>query len=86
MNNYDKWKAGDYEVERDEKLYTEEEILLEQIDTLQTRYKEKVEHCLYLKKQLNRLSELEMMQRTFGSLTVEEQKEKQIILSIYEII
>lgn len=86
MNNYDKWKAGDYEVERDEKYYTEEQILIEQLETLQTRYDEKVRHCLHLQSQLRRLAQIEMMQRTFGTLTYEEQKEKQIILSIYQII
>lgn len=67
-------------------MYSEEQLLQEQLETLQTRYDEKVKHCLYLKSQLNRLSELEMMQSTFGSLTAEEQKEKKTILSIYEII
>lgn len=86
MNNYDKWKASDYEIERDEKLYTEEQLLLEQLDTLERRYKEKVEHCLQLQRKLKRLAELNRIESTFGSLSYEEQKEKQIILSIYEII
>ena len=86
MNNYDKWKAGDYEIERDEKYYTEEQILIEQLETLQTRYDEKVRHCLHLQSQLRRLAQIEMMQRTFETWTYEEQKEKQVILSIYQII
>lgn len=66
--------------------YTEEQILLEQIDTLETRYKEKVEHCLQLQSKLKRLAELNRIESTFGSLSYEEQKEKLVILSIYETI
>lgn len=86
MNNYDKWKAGDYEIERDEKYYTEEQILIEQLETLQTRYDEKVRHCLHLQSQLKRLAQIEESLSTFRTLTYEEQKEKKTILSIYQII
>lgn len=86
MNNYDNWKAGGYETERDEKLYTEEQILLEQLEILQTRYDEKVKLILHLQKQIKRLSELEMMLKTFNNLSYEEQKEKILILSLYETI
>lgn len=86
MNNYDSWKAGGYETERNEKLYTEEQILFEQLEVLQTRYDEKVKLILHLQKQIKRLSELEMMLKTFNSLSYEEQKEKLLILSLYETI
>jgi hypothetical protein len=39
-----------------------------------------------LQSQLKRLAEIERMNSTFGQLTFEEYKEKQIILSIYETI
>lgn len=86
MNNYDTWKAGGYETEKDENLYTEEQLLIEKIETLERRFDEKVKHVLYLQSKLKRLAELELSQSTFGVLTFEEQKEKQTILSIYETI
>lgn len=85
-NNYDTWKAGGYETERDEKLYTEEQILLEQIEILETRYKEKIDQVLMLQRQLKILAKIERNLSTFGFLSYEEQKQKQIILSIYETI
>jgi uncharacterized membrane protein YebE (DUF533 family) len=87
MNNYDTWKAGGYEREReDEEIYTEEQILIEQLDRMERRFEDKVKHCLQLQRQLKRLAEIEQSLSTFGTLTFEEQKEKQIILSIYETI
>ena len=87
MNNYDTWKAGGYEREReDEEIYTEEQLLIEELDRMERKFEDKVKHCLLLQRQLKRLAELERMQSTFGSLNYEEQKEKQIILSIYETI
>ena len=87
MNNYYTWKAGGYEREReDEEIYTEEQLLIEELDRMERKFEDKVKHCLLLQRQLKRLAELERMQSTFGSLTYEEQKEKQIILSIYETI
>lgn len=87
MNNYDTWKAGGYEREReDEQIYTEEQILIEQLDRIERRFEDKVKHCLQLQRQLKRLAEIEESLSTFGTLTYEEQKEKQIILSIYETI
>ena len=87
MNNYDTWKAGGYEREReDEQIYTEEQILIEQLDRMERRFEDKVKHCLQLQRQLKRLAEIEESLSTFGTLTYEEQKEKQIILSIYETI
>lgn len=87
MNNYDTWKAGGYEREREEEeVYTEEQILLEQLETLERRFDDKVRNCLRLQSQLKRLAEFERIQSTFGQLTYEEQKEKQLILSIYDTI
>lgn len=87
MNNYDTWKAGGYERERaDEEIYTEEQLLIEQLDRMERKFEDKVKHCLLLQRQLKRLAELESSLSTFGVLTYEEQKEKQIILSIYETI
>ena len=86
-NNYDTWKAGGYERERaDEEIYTEEQLLIEQLDRMERKFEEKVKHCLQLQRQLKRLAELESSFSTFGILTYEEQKEKQIILSIYDTI
>lgn len=84
MNNYDNWKAGGYEVERDEKLYTEEQLLIEQIETLETRLKEKVEHVLYLQSQLKRLAEIHAEHRTFGYVKPEILREAKSILVKYE--
>jgi hypothetical protein len=86
MNVYDDWKAGNYETERDEELYTEEQILLEQIEILERREKDKVRNILRLQGQLKRLAELELLYSTFGKLTFEEQEEKRLILQIYETI
>lgn len=87
MNNYDSWKAGGYERERaDEEIYTEEQLLIEQLDRMERKFEDKVKHCLHLQRQLKRLAEIEESLSTFGTLTYEEQKEKQIILSIYNTI
>ena len=87
MNNYDTWKAGGYEREReDEEIYTEEQLLIEQLDRMERKFEDKVKNCLRLQSQLKRLAEIEQSLSTFGTLTYEEQKEKQIILSIYETI
>jgi uncharacterized membrane protein YebE (DUF533 family) len=87
MNNYDTWKAGGYEREReDEEIYTEEQLLIEQLDRMERKFEDKVKNCLRLQSQLKRLAEIEQSLSTFGTLTYEEQKEKQLILSIYETI
>jgi hypothetical protein len=84
MNNYDDWKAGNYETERDEELYTEEQILIEQIERLERQLDNQVKNILRLQGQLKRLAEFETTFSTFGKLTFEEQQEKKLILSIYE--
>lgn len=72
--------------QKEVEMYSEEQLLQEQLETLQTRYDEKVRHCLHLISQLRRLAELNRIESTFGSLSYEEQKEKLVILSIYETI
>lgn len=67
-------------------MYSEEQLLQEQLETLQTRYDEKVRHVLMLQSQLKRLAQIEESLCMFKTLTYEEQKEKQVILSIYQII
>lgn len=84
MNNYDDWKAGNYETEMDEELYTEEQILIEQIERLERQLDNQVKNILRLQSQLKRLAEFESTFSTFGKLTFEEQQEKKQILSIYE--
>lgn len=87
MNNYDTWKAGGYEREREnEEIYTEEQLLIEQLDRMERKFEDKVKNCLRLQSQLKRLAEIEQSLSTFGTLTYEEQKEKQLILSIYDTI
>jgi len=83
-NHYDTWKAGGYETEKNENLYTEEQLLLEQIDTLETRLNEAVRSKLWLIDQIKTLAALHRMESTFGGLTLEEQKQKIEILKRYE--
>jgi hypothetical protein len=85
-DTYNEWNPFNPINQKEVEIYSEEQILLEQIDTLETRLNERVRHCLHLQSQLKRLSELEVMLRSFGTLTYEEQKEKNEILQIYETI
>lgn len=86
IDSHDEWNPFNPINQKEVEMYSEEQLLQEQLETLQTRYDEKVRHCLHLQSQLRRLAQIEMMQRTFGTLTYEERKEQQIILSIYQII
>jgi hypothetical protein len=83
-NHYDTWKNGGYEVEKNEKFYSEEQLLLEQIDTLETRLNEAVRSKLWLIDQLKTLAALHRMESSFGGLTIDEQKQKIEILKRYE--
>ena len=83
-NHYDTWKAGGYEVEKNEKFYSEEQLLLEQIDTLETRLNEAIRSKLWLIDQLKTLAALHRMESSFGGLTIDEQKQKIEILKRYE--
>ena len=85
-DTYNEWNPFNPINQKEVEIYSEEQLLLEQIDTLETRLNERVRHCLHLQSQLKRLSELEVMLRSFGTLTYEEQKEKNEILQIYETI
>lgn len=86
IDSHDEWNPFNPINQKEVEMYTEEQLLQEQLETLQTRYDEKVRHCLHLISQLKRLAELEESFSTFRTLTYEEQKEKQTILSIYQII
>jgi len=85
-DTYNEWNPFNPINQKEVEIYSEEQLLLEQIDNLETRLNERVRHCLHLQSQLKRLSELEVMLRSFGTLTYEEQKEKNEILQIYETI
>ena len=86
IDTYDEWNPFNLINQKEVDMYTEEQLLIEQIETLDRRYKEKIDHVLMLQRQLKRLAELNRMESTFGSLSYEEQKEKITILSIYETI
>jgi hypothetical protein len=86
IDTYNEWNPFNPINQKEVEIYSEEQLLMEQIDTLETRLNERVRHCLHLQSQLKRLSELEVMLRSFGTLTYEEQKEKNEILQIYETI
>jgi hypothetical protein len=86
IDTYNEWNPFNPINQKEIEIYSEEQLLLEQIDILETRLNERVRHCLHLQSQLKRLSELEVMLRSFGTLTYEEQKEKNEILQIYETI
>lgn len=86
IDTYDEWNPFNPINQKEVDMYTEEQLLIEQIETLDRRYKEKIDHVLMLQRQLKRLAELNRMESTFGSLSYEEQKEKITILSIYETI
>lgn len=86
IDTYDEWNPFNPINQKEVDMYTEEQLLIEQIETLERRYKEKVDHVLMLQRQLKRLAELNRMESTFGSLSYEEQKEKITILLIYETI
>lgn len=57
MNNYDQWKLGHYETEREEeeKELTEEEEMIQQIEVLEKRVKEQEKTINFL------LSKLEIL-------------------------
>lgn len=86
IDTYDEWNPFNPINQKEVEMYTEEQILIEQLDRMERRFEDKVKHCLQLQRQLKRLAEIEQSLSTFGTLTFEEQKEKQIILSIYETI
>jgi hypothetical protein len=70
--------------QKEVEMYTEEQLLQEQIDTLETRLNEAIRSKLWLIEQLKTLSALYRMESTFGGLTLEEQKTRIKILKRYE--
>ena len=86
IDSYDEWNPFNPINQKEVEIYTEEQLLIEQLDRMERKFEDKVKHCLLLQRQLKRLAELESSFSTFGVLTYEEQKEKQIILSIYDTI
>jgi hypothetical protein len=86
IDTYDEHNPFNPINQKEVEMYTEEQLLLEQIDTLETRLNERIRHCIHLQSQLKRLAQIEENLSTFGTLTFEEHKEKQVILSIYQII
>jgi hypothetical protein len=86
IDTYNEWNPFNPINQKEVEIYSEEQLLLEQIDILETRLNERIRQVQYLQSQLKRLAEIERMNSTFGQLTFEEYKEKQIILSIYETI
>lgn len=86
IDTYDEWNPFNPINQKEVEMYTEEQILLEQIEILERREKDKVRNILRLQGQLKRLAELELLYSTFGKLTFEEQEEKRLILQIYETI
>lgn len=86
IDSYDEWNPFNPINQKEVEIYTEEQLLIEELDRMERKFEDKVKHCLLLQRQLKRLAELESSLSTFGVLTYEEQKEKQIILSIYETI
>ena len=70
--------------QKDVEMYKEEQLLIEQIDTLETRLNEAVRTRLWLIDQLKTLAALHRMESTFGGLTIDEQKTRIEILKRYE--
>jgi hypothetical protein len=70
--------------QKEVEMYTEEQLLLEQIDTLETRLNEAVRTRLWLIDQLKTLAALHRMESSFGGLTIDEQKQRIEILKRYE--
>ena len=70
--------------QKEVEMYTEEQLLLEQIDTLETRLKEAIRSRLWLIDQLKTLAALHRMESSFGELTIDEQKQRIEILKRYE--
>ena len=70
--------------QKEVEYYSEEQMLLEQIDTLETRLNEAVRTRLWLIDQLKTLAALHRMESSFGGLTIDEQKQRIEILKRYE--
>jgi hypothetical protein len=84
IDTYDEHNPWHPANQKEVEMYTEEQLLLEQIDTLETRLNEAVRSKLWLIDQLKTLAALHRMESSFGGLTIDEQKQKIEILKRYE--
>jgi hypothetical protein len=84
IDTYDEHNPFNPINQKEVEMYTEEQLLLEQIDTLETRLNEAVRSKLWLIDQLKTLAALHRMESTFGGLTIDEQKQRIEILKRYE--
>jgi hypothetical protein len=83
-DTYNEWNPFNPINQKEVEIYSEEQLLLEQIDTLETRLNEAVRSKLWLIDQLKTLAALHRMESTFGGLTIDEQKQRIEILKRYE--
>jgi hypothetical protein len=84
IDTYDEHNPFNPINQKEVEMYTEEQLLLEQIDTLETRLNEAVRTRLWLIDQLKTLAALHRIESTFGGLTLDEQKQRIEILKRYE--
>jgi hypothetical protein len=84
VDTYDEHNPFNPINQKEVEMYTEEQLLLEQIDTLETRLNEAIRFKLWLIDQLKTLAALDRMESTFGRLTIEEQIQRIEILKRYE--
>jgi hypothetical protein len=84
IDTYDEHNPWHPANQKEVEYYSEEQLLLEQIDTLETRLNEAVRSKLWLIDQLKTLAALHRMENTFGGLTIDEQKQRIEILKRYE--
>jgi len=84
IDTYDEHNPFNPINQKEVEYYSEEQLLLEQIDTLETRLNEAVRSKLWLIDQLKTLAALHRMESTFGGLTIDEQKQRIEILKRYE--
>lgn len=84
IDTYDEWNPFNPINQKEVEMYTEEQLLQEQIDTLETRLNEAIRSNLWLIEQLKTLAALYRMEATFGGLTIDEQKQRIEILKRYE--
>jgi hypothetical protein len=84
IDTYDEHNPFNPINQKEVEYYSEEQLLLEQIDTLETRLNEAVRSKLWLIDQLKTLAALHRMESSFGGLTIDEQKQRIEILKRYE--
>jgi len=84
IDTYDEHNPWHPANQKEFEYYSEEQMLLEQIDTLETRLNEAIRSKLWLIDQLKTLAALHRMESTFGGLTIDEQKQRIEILKRYE--